>query len=241
MGSAMAYSMPISSPTPPQTANVWPELSTDRQTFDTSQSIMSLGVRSALCVPIMLGQTVAAFLYLDSRGDPEFRPSACRFGPMRRRFAGALRKMAKLGNGQPEAPGNGTALCRCTEANLAAAISARRNASCRRRRGTVRPAFQYTCGKPAGRRPGGRFLRSSLRWAKIAWRSPSRDVSGHGIAAAAVDEQPVPDTSMRFAGARRRCLSTSAAQSSYRPPGRALPSRWQVSVLDLRRNVRSVY
>ncbi len=44
------------------------ELSSERQNVDISQSMVSLGLRSALCVPLMLGQTVAAFLYLDSRG-----------------------------------------------------------------------------------------------------------------------------------------------------------------------------
>ena len=33
-----------------------------------SESIVSMKISSALCVPIMLGQTVAQFLYLDSRG-----------------------------------------------------------------------------------------------------------------------------------------------------------------------------
>ena len=43
------------------------ELSADRLPADLAHSIVSLGVKAALCVPIMLGQVVAAFLYLDVR------------------------------------------------------------------------------------------------------------------------------------------------------------------------------
>ena len=70
------------------------ELSSDRQTFDISQSIVSMGVRSALCVPLMLGQTVAAYLYLDSRGEANsanrlpLRPHASAFCLALGRMAG---------------------------------------------------------------------------------------------------------------------------------------------------------
>ena len=36
--------------------------------FSQAQSIMQMNISSALCVPLMLGQAPAAFLYLDSRG-----------------------------------------------------------------------------------------------------------------------------------------------------------------------------
>ena len=62
------------------------ELSTDRQNFDVSQSIVNFGVRSALCVPVMLGQRVALFLYLDSRGDP----NSSRRLPLRTNASGFL-------------------------------------------------------------------------------------------------------------------------------------------------------
>ena len=79
------------------------ELSADRQTFDISQSIVSMGVRSALCVPLMLGQTVAAYLYLDSRGDQNsanrlpLRPNASAFCLALGRMAGlALANLKRL-------------------------------------------------------------------------------------------------------------------------------------------------
>jgi serine phosphatase RsbU (regulator of sigma subunit) len=37
---------------------------------DITQSIVQLGISSAICVPLMLGGAVAAYLYLDSRGGP---------------------------------------------------------------------------------------------------------------------------------------------------------------------------
>lgn len=61
------------------------ELSVASMPIEASKSIVSLGLRSALCVPLMLGQTVAAYLYLDSRGDPNssirlpLRPNASAF------------------------------------------------------------------------------------------------------------------------------------------------------------------
>ena len=48
---------------------------------DISQSIVQLRINAAICVPLMLGQTVAAYLYLDSRGTlPQaLRPNASAF------------------------------------------------------------------------------------------------------------------------------------------------------------------
>jgi phosphoserine phosphatase RsbU/P len=64
---------------------------------DVSHSIVQMGIGSALCVPLMLGAsdgaepTVAAYLYLDSRGmlAPQLRPRA-------REFCVALGRMASL-------------------------------------------------------------------------------------------------------------------------------------------------
>jgi serine phosphatase RsbU (regulator of sigma subunit) len=44
------------------------ELSGPGSTDNISQSIVQMNITAALCVPLMLGQTVAAYLYLDSRG-----------------------------------------------------------------------------------------------------------------------------------------------------------------------------
>lgn len=58
---------------------------------NVSQSIVQMKINSALCVPLMLGPSVAAVLYLDSRGSaqPAFRPSGSA-------FCVALGKMASL-------------------------------------------------------------------------------------------------------------------------------------------------
>ena len=58
---------------------------------DISQSIVQLKINAALCVPLMLGQTVAAYLYLDSRGT---LPQALR--PNASAFCVALGRMASL-------------------------------------------------------------------------------------------------------------------------------------------------
>jgi serine phosphatase RsbU (regulator of sigma subunit) len=48
---------------------------------DISQSIVQMKINSAICVPLMLGSTVAAYLYLDSRGSvmQSLRPNASAF------------------------------------------------------------------------------------------------------------------------------------------------------------------
>ncbi|HZK79436.1 MAG TPA: SpoIIE family protein phosphatase [Humisphaera sp.] len=79
------------------------ELSTDHLPADLTNSIVSLGVRSALCVPVMLGETTAAYLYLDSRGDPNsaqrlpLRPNASAFCVALARIAGlALANLKRI-------------------------------------------------------------------------------------------------------------------------------------------------
>lgn len=67
--------------------------------FDTSESIVSMNITAALCVPIVLGgrsdplggTTLAAYLYLDSRG-----PMAPRPRPNSAAFCVALGRMASL-------------------------------------------------------------------------------------------------------------------------------------------------
>jgi sigma-B regulation protein RsbU (phosphoserine phosphatase) len=59
-----------------------------------SQSIVQMNINAALCVPLMLGTTVAAYLYLDSRGGPGAAPRPLR--PNAGGFCLALARMAGL-------------------------------------------------------------------------------------------------------------------------------------------------
>ena len=57
------------------------EISGNAINEDISQSIVQMKINSAICVPLMLGPTVAAYLYLDSRGTmmQALRPNASAF------------------------------------------------------------------------------------------------------------------------------------------------------------------
>ncbi|CAN5566526.1 hypothetical protein BH09PLA1_BH09PLA1_26760 [soil metagenome] len=57
------------------------EISANAINEDVSQSIVQMKINSAICVPLMLGPTVAAYLYLDSRGTmmQALRPNASAF------------------------------------------------------------------------------------------------------------------------------------------------------------------
>ena len=55
---------------------------------DVAVSVVAMGIRSALCVPLMLGTTVAAYLYLDSRGGGSPRTGAAPFCLALGRMAG---------------------------------------------------------------------------------------------------------------------------------------------------------
>jgi serine phosphatase RsbU (regulator of sigma subunit) len=61
---------------------------------DVSQSILQSNVAAAICAPLMLGTTVAAYLYLDSRGGPHQRPRLLR--PNAAGFCQALCRMGGL-------------------------------------------------------------------------------------------------------------------------------------------------
>ncbi len=65
---------------PPPGEGVVAELS-GQEMGDISHSIVQMGIRAAICVPIMLGGAIAAYLYLDSRGamSQQSRPGAAAF------------------------------------------------------------------------------------------------------------------------------------------------------------------
>lgn len=63
---------------------------------DTSASIVQMRISSALCVPIMLGQAVAAYLYLDRRSSARSAGHTIPLRPGAAAFARALGRMAGL-------------------------------------------------------------------------------------------------------------------------------------------------
>jgi len=60
---------------------------------DVSESIAQMNVVAAICVPLMLGHTVAAYLYLDTRGQPFLAP---RLSAHATSFCAALGRIASL-------------------------------------------------------------------------------------------------------------------------------------------------
>jgi serine phosphatase RsbU (regulator of sigma subunit) len=154
------------------------ELSTDRQNFDMSVSIVNLGVRSALCVPLMLGQTVAGYLYLDSRGDPNsghrlpLRPHASAFCRALGKMAGlALANLKRVDMERRTG---------AIEADITAAAAAQR---------WILPArtgkfgsFTYTAESRQGEGLGGDFY-DFVPLGNHRLAVAIGDVAGHGIAA----------------------------------------------------------
>jgi serine phosphatase RsbU (regulator of sigma subunit) len=154
------------------------ELSADRQSFDISQSIVSMGVRSALCVPLMLGQTVAAYLYLDSRGDLNsanrlpLRPNAAAFCLALGRMASlALANLKRLEMERRSAD---------IEADLAAAAAAQQWILPQRTGAFGR--ISYIGESRPGEYVGGDFY-DVIPLSDDRLAVAIGDVSGHGIAA----------------------------------------------------------
>jgi serine phosphatase RsbU (regulator of sigma subunit) len=63
---------------------------------DISTSIVQMRIDTALCIPLMLGQTVAAYLYLDSRSGRAGGGTPRRLRPNAAAFCTALGRMASL-------------------------------------------------------------------------------------------------------------------------------------------------
>ena len=157
------------------------EISADSQPQSISQSIVQMKISAALCVPLLLGgggdhgaATVAAYLYLDSRGTPSqpLRPSASAFCVALGRIASlALANLKRVDMERRQA---------AIEAELSAAAAAQK---------WIFPRRETRCGtfvcigeSRAGRYVGGDFFDIiDLGAGKLA--VAVGDVSGKGIAA----------------------------------------------------------
>ena len=140
---------------------------------DVAVSVVQMGIRSAMCVPLMLGGTVAAYLYLDSRGGTgHLRPGAAPFGLALGRMAGlALANLKRV-----EVERRQVAL----ELDLSAAAVAQRWIL--PQRVTAAGPFTVTGESRPGEYVGGDFfdvIRLDEHRAVVALG----DVSGHGVAA----------------------------------------------------------
>ena len=142
-----------------------------------SESIISLGVRSALCVPILLGQTPAAFLYLDARGRASgrlqpLRPKASAFCMALARMGGlALSNLKRIEMERRSAQ---------LEADLKAAATAQQWIL-PQRQGMIGP-FRYSGQSRPGRHVGGDFY-DVIPLSDDRMAIAIGDVSGKGIAA----------------------------------------------------------
>lgn len=139
-----------------------------------SQSIVQLKISAAICVPLMLGQTVAAYLYLDSRGTlaQGLRPNASAFCVALGRMAGLALANLKRVDMERRAEQ--------MRSELTAAATAQKWIMPRRQ--TSHGSFSCIGESRAGQYVGGDFF-------DIIPLSPTRlavavgDVSGKGISA----------------------------------------------------------
>ncbi len=142
-----------------------------------SESIINMGVRSALCVPIQLGQTVAAFLYLDARGRSSgrlqpLRPKASAFCVALARMAGlALANLKRIDMERRSA---------LLEADLKAAATAQQWIL-PQRQGQIGP-FRYSGQSRPGRHVGGDFY-DIIPLTDDRLAIAIGDVSGKGVTA----------------------------------------------------------
>jgi sigma-B regulation protein RsbU (phosphoserine phosphatase) len=141
---------------------------------NVSASIVQMRINSAMCVPLKLGETVAALLYLDSR-TPRTIPRSPHAGA----FAVALGRMASLAMAN---------LKRIEVERRSAAVDAELSAAAAAqkwilpKRDTVAGQFTVTGESRAGQYVGGDFFDViDLGNGKVA--IALGDVSGHGVAA----------------------------------------------------------
>ncbi|MGE5608712.1 MAG: SpoIIE family protein phosphatase [Bacillota bacterium] len=142
-----------------------------------SESIVMMKIETAICVPLMLGSAVAAYLYLDSRGEKglaalKYRPSASAFCAGLGKIAGlALANLKRMDIERRQA---------MMEAELAAGAEAQRWILPKRE--TQMGAFRYTGESRAGRTMGGDFF-DVIRLDESRVAVALGDVAGKGIAA----------------------------------------------------------
>jgi serine phosphatase RsbU (regulator of sigma subunit) len=140
----------------------------------TSQSIIQMKIDAAICVPLMLGSTVAAYLYLDSRGGghAQLRTHASSFCVALSKIAGlALANLKRLDIERRTA---------YIEAELTAAVTAQRWIL---PRNLVKSApFVCSGSSRPGQYLGGDFF-DALILSDGRMVVTLGDVSGHGIAA----------------------------------------------------------
>lgn len=156
------------------------ELSGVRDGENISSSIVQMKIETALCVPLMLGQTVAAYLYLDSRsggrggGDTQrrLRPNAAAFCTALGRMASlALSNLKRIDIERRQA---------MIESELSAAAAAQRWILPKRQ--SILSGFTVTGESRPGAYVGGDFFDLIvLSDTKLA--VALGDVTGHGIAA----------------------------------------------------------
>jgi serine phosphatase RsbU (regulator of sigma subunit) len=142
-----------------------------------SESIVMMKIETAICVPLMLGSAVAAYLYLDSRGKKglaalKLRPSATAFCAGLGRIAGlALANLKRMDIERRQA---------MMEAELAAGAEAQRWIL-PKREAQIGP-FRYTGESRPGRTMGGDFF-DVIRLDESRVAVALGDVAGKGIAA----------------------------------------------------------
>ncbi|HEX4056574.1 MAG TPA: SpoIIE family protein phosphatase [Tepidisphaeraceae bacterium] len=145
-------------------------------TGDFSQSIIQMNVDAAICVPLMLGSTVAAYLYLDSRGGSHaprtLRPNAAGFCVALAKIAGlALANLKRLDIERRSAQ---------IEAELKAAMAAQRWILPREK--VCAGSFVCAGTSRPGEYVGGDFF-DAIVLPDNRLVVALGDVSGHGVAA----------------------------------------------------------